>query len=202
MVIFLHLVSALLALGLGTANLVLAKGTPRHRAVGAVWIAAMLCVTVSSFWIRELNPGALSWIHGLTVWTLFSMGVAVWAIRTGRVAVHAEIHGGNDGRCVRGRRLRARPGPFHRPAARLLSAAAGKGLRIGVSCPVPADAGSEKFSLRRRWTTRVTRWERAGDGRGVGRLVGGAVGRAAGAHRGGRRRGRRPRLHRGPAAPG
>ena len=89
MVIFLHLVSALLALGLGTANLVLAKGTPRHRAVGAVWIAAMLCVTVSSFWIRELNPGALSWIHGLTVWTLFSMGVAVWAIRTGRVAVHA-----------------------------------------------------------------------------------------------------------------
>ena len=83
MVIWLHLVSALLALGLGTTNLVLAKGTRRHRAVGAVWIAAMLCVTVSSFWIRELNPGALSWIHGLTVWTLFSMGVAVWAIRTG-----------------------------------------------------------------------------------------------------------------------
>ena len=89
MVIWLHLVTALLALGLGTANLVLAKGTRRHRVVGAAWIAAMLCVTLSSFWIRELNSGALSWIHGLTVWTLFSMCIAVWAIRTGRVAVHA-----------------------------------------------------------------------------------------------------------------
>ena len=89
MVIWLHLASALLALGLGTANLVLAKGTRRHRAFGAVWIAAMLCVTVSSFWIRELNAGSLSWIHALTVWTLMSMGVAVWAIRTGSVALHA-----------------------------------------------------------------------------------------------------------------
>ena len=89
MVIGFHLATALLALGLGTANLVLAKGTPRHRVFGAVWIAAMLCVTVSSFWIRELNDGELSWIHGLTVWTLISMGTAVWAIRTGRGGVHA-----------------------------------------------------------------------------------------------------------------
>ena len=89
MVIWLHLVTALLALGLGTANLVLAKGTRCHRLVGAVWITAMLCVTVSSFWIRELNSGALSWIHGLTVWTLFSMFIAVWGIRTGRVRLHA-----------------------------------------------------------------------------------------------------------------
>ena len=87
--IWVHLLAALLALGLGTANLVLAKGTRRHRVFGAVWIAAMLCVTLSSFWIRELNAGELSWIHALTVWTLFSMCVAVWAIRTGRVRLHA-----------------------------------------------------------------------------------------------------------------
>ena len=85
----LHLVSALLALVLGTANLVLAKGTRRHRMVGTTWLAAMLCVTVSSFWIRELNDGAWSWIHGLTVWTLISLCVAVWAIRTGRIRLHA-----------------------------------------------------------------------------------------------------------------
>ena len=121
MVIWLHLVTALLALGLGTANLVLAKGTRRHRVVGAVWITAMLCVTVSSFWIREINHGALSWIHGLTVWTLFSMCVAVFAIRTGARPTARRIHGWNDGRCIRGRRVRTRPGPFYRPAARLLS---------------------------------------------------------------------------------
>ena len=89
MVIWLHLVAALLALGLGTANLVLAKGTRRHRMVGAMWIAAMLFVTLSSWWIRELNDGALSWIHGLTVWTLICMVVAIYAIRTGRIRLHA-----------------------------------------------------------------------------------------------------------------
>ena len=94
MVIWLHLATALLALGLGTANLVLAKGTRRHRVFGAMWLAAMLCVTMSSFWIRELRAGELSWIHGLTVWTLFSMGAAVWAIRTRRVGVQAGFMAG------------------------------------------------------------------------------------------------------------
>ena len=89
MVLWLHLVTALAALGLGTANLALAKGTHRHRIVGWAWIAAMLCVTMSSFRIRELNPGAFSWIHGLTVWTLVSMFVAIAAVRRGRVRVHA-----------------------------------------------------------------------------------------------------------------
>ena len=87
--IWLHLTTALLALGLGAANLALAKGTLRHRVVGWAWIAAMLYVTLSSFGIRELNDGAFSWIHGLTVWTLFSMFIAVLAIRTGRVRAHA-----------------------------------------------------------------------------------------------------------------
>lgn len=89
LLIWLHMTAALLALGLGTANLSLAKGTFRHRAVGWVWIAAMLCVTLSSFWIREIDHGSFSWIHGLTVWTLFSMAVAICAIRTGRVRLHA-----------------------------------------------------------------------------------------------------------------
>ena len=32
--IWLHLMATLLALGLGTANLALAKGTPRHKIFG------------------------------------------------------------------------------------------------------------------------------------------------------------------------
>ena len=83
--IWLHLVMAVLALGLGAANLALAKGTLRHRIFGWVWIAVMLCVTLSSFWIRELNHGAFSWIHALTVWTLISMSIAIIAVRTGRI---------------------------------------------------------------------------------------------------------------------
>ena len=58
--IWLHLTTVLVALGLGTANLVLVKGTPRHKTVGWVWMSAMLCVTLSSFAIRELNDGKFS----------------------------------------------------------------------------------------------------------------------------------------------
>ena len=87
--IWLHLMTVFLALGLGTANLALVKGTPRHKVVGWVWIVAMLCVTLSSFAIRELNAGEFSWIHGLTLWTLFCMFVAIFSIRRGGVRVHA-----------------------------------------------------------------------------------------------------------------
>lgn len=91
MVIWLHLATATLALGLGTANLLLAKGTRRHRIVGWAWIVTMAFVTLSSFSIRELNEGRFSWIHGLTVWTLISMAVAVFSIRRGWVRTHASF---------------------------------------------------------------------------------------------------------------
>ena len=89
MIIWLHLTTAVLALGLGSANLALAKGNFRHRAFGWTWLGAMLCVTVSSFWIRELDEGSLSWIHGLSVWTMVAMAAAIFAIRKGRVRSHA-----------------------------------------------------------------------------------------------------------------
>ncbi len=87
--IWLHLIMALLALGLGMTNLVLAKGGLRHRIFGWCWMAVMLGVTLSSFAIRELNDGDFSWIHGLTIWTLCSMFIAIYAIRKGRIRTHA-----------------------------------------------------------------------------------------------------------------
>ena len=90
MIIWLHLTTAVLALGLGSANLVLAKGNFRHRVFGWTWLGAMLCVTVSSFWIRELDEGSFSWIHGLSVWTLVAMAAAIFSIRKGRVRSHAK----------------------------------------------------------------------------------------------------------------
>ena len=87
--IWLHLIMAILAAVLGVANLALAKGTLRHRVFGWTWMTAMLFVTLSSFGIRELRDGEFSWLHGLTVWTLFCMAVAIVSIRTGRVRTHA-----------------------------------------------------------------------------------------------------------------
>ena len=86
-----HLIAALLALVLGIVNLIGAKGTPRHRAIGWIWIAMMLGVTLPSFGLREINPGGFSWIHGLTILTLVTMTGAIWAIRSGRIRAHKRI---------------------------------------------------------------------------------------------------------------
>ena len=87
--IWLHLVTAVLAASLGVANLALTKGTLRHRVFGWTWIAVMLFLTLSSLGIRELRDGDFSWLHGLTLWTMFCMLVAIVSIRRGRVRTHA-----------------------------------------------------------------------------------------------------------------
>ena len=72
----------------------------------------MLCVTVSSLWIREINHGAWSWIHGLTVWTLISMCVALRAIRTGRIRLHARFMVGTMAGAVVAGAFALAPGRF------------------------------------------------------------------------------------------
>jgi uncharacterized membrane protein len=86
-VLSVHLVAALLALGLGAVVAVMRKGTPLHRTLGRVWVAVMVVVAVGSFWLRH-GDGHLSWIHGLSAYTLFSLALAVWAIRRGKVRLH------------------------------------------------------------------------------------------------------------------
>ena len=87
--ILVHLFSALLAITLGSINLIAKKGTTRHRIIGYCWLVLMLFVTTSSFWIKELNQGELSWIHALSAWTLFSMGTALISIRLKYIKIHA-----------------------------------------------------------------------------------------------------------------
>jgi len=89
LVIQLHLVAALLALALGTVQLLRRKGTKSHGIIGYVWVALMLGVALSSFWITGVaGRGQFSAIHGLSVFTLVMLGLAMWAIHTGRVRTH------------------------------------------------------------------------------------------------------------------
>lgn len=90
-IMLVHLAAALVALMFGIINLIGAKGTPRHRTIGWIWIAAMLGVTLPSFGLRDINPGGFSWIHGLTILTLVSMAGSIWATRTGRIRSHKQI---------------------------------------------------------------------------------------------------------------
>src|ERR1700758_4413639 len=55
--ITVHIAAATLSVILGTAVLLTEKGTPRHKWLGRLWAAAMFATTLSSFDIRELNPG-------------------------------------------------------------------------------------------------------------------------------------------------
>ena len=89
-VIQFHLIAALLALAAGTIQLVRTKGTKSHRWLGRFWVAVMLLVAVSSFWIQELRDGRYSFIHLISIWTLFTLAMGVWAIRGRRkVGAHA-----------------------------------------------------------------------------------------------------------------
>ena len=90
-IMFVHMIAALSALVLGMVNLAGRKGTPRHKAIGWLWIAVMLAVTLPSFALRGINPGQFSWIHGLSIVSLVTMAASIRAIRAGRVRAHKQM---------------------------------------------------------------------------------------------------------------
>ena len=87
--IALHALGATFAVAAGAIILLTPrKGDFAHRRLGLVWMAAMYWTAFSSFGIRELRPGHFSFIHLLSVWTLISRTVALWAAVTGRGQLH------------------------------------------------------------------------------------------------------------------
>ena len=84
-----HALAALAAVMPGGAQLATSKGTVRHRVSGWIWVSLMAYVAVSSFFISELRLwGAFSPIHLLSVWTLFSLVIAVYHARRGNIRQH------------------------------------------------------------------------------------------------------------------
>jgi uncharacterized membrane protein len=95
-VIVLHAGGATLALLLGAYNLLRrTKGDRPHRWIGRVWVAAMYWTILSSFAIQELRPGHFSWIHGLSVFTLVTLSIGLWAGMTGRIPAHRNFMTGS-----------------------------------------------------------------------------------------------------------
>lgn len=86
-VILVHVIAALIALGLGALVLLRRKGTATHGWMGRVWAVLMLVVAISSFWITG-RDGLYSWIHGLSVFVTVAIPLAVyWAVR-GKIKRH------------------------------------------------------------------------------------------------------------------
>lgn len=85
LVITIHAVAALYVILLGPVQILRRRRDRAHRLLGASWVFAILTVCLSSFWIM---PDGFTWLHGLAIWTLVCMVVAITAIRRRAVAVH------------------------------------------------------------------------------------------------------------------
>ena len=84
-----HTGLALLAVLIGGAQLVLAKGTSAHRLLGRLWVTLMIYVAVSSFFISAIQTWrGFSPIHLLSVWTLLSLVIGVFHARAGNIRQH------------------------------------------------------------------------------------------------------------------
>jgi uncharacterized membrane protein len=101
-VILIHVIAALGAVVIGGVMLTLKKGTPIHRLFGRVWVGLMLTTALVSFGIR--SNGQFSWIHLLSVWIVFLLGMALYAVIVKRdIKTHRRwMAGGYTGLVVAG----------------------------------------------------------------------------------------------------
>lgn len=88
-VILIHLATALASVVVGAAMFMLRKGTPLHRTTGRVWVLLMAITALVSFAIQ--SKGHLSPIHLLSLTTLCTLTLAVWAIRRRNIRRHTRF---------------------------------------------------------------------------------------------------------------
>jgi len=88
-----HAVAAISAFGLGLVHFAAPKGTLPHRTIGWIWVALMVVVSASAFFIHQIRLwGPWSPIHLLAIFTLTGLPIAVWnahrhAVRQHRAAM-------------------------------------------------------------------------------------------------------------------
>ena len=88
-VIIFHALAALTAFLIGAVQLAGPKGTTMHRIVGWSWVLLLMSVATSSFWVQGLRQfGPFSWIHGLSIYTLVMLPIAVRHARRHNVSAH------------------------------------------------------------------------------------------------------------------
>jgi uncharacterized membrane protein len=85
----IHAVAAMSAFVLGLVQFAAPKGTLPHRTLGWTWVALMVTVSVSAFYIHEIRLwGPWSPIHLLAIFTLTMLPLAVWRARRHQVDHH------------------------------------------------------------------------------------------------------------------
>lgn len=88
MAVLTHLSTVIPALPLGLYLLLARKGTPRHRALGKLWLTLMVTAAMSALFIRQLNHGSFSFIHLFVPFTLIVVWRAIASARAGNIRAH------------------------------------------------------------------------------------------------------------------
>lgn len=88
LVIWIHLITILVALALTSPLLLQKRGTERHKLLGWGWSVAMFSTAAVSFLIHESGPGLFSPIHLLSGLTVLGVPLIVFAARWHMVALH------------------------------------------------------------------------------------------------------------------
>jgi len=89
-VVLVHLIAALIALGVGGTVFLRRKGTVTHVWFGRIWAVLMMVVALSSFAITGAD-GKYSWIHGLSAYVTIAVPFAVYSAVRGRIAAHRRL---------------------------------------------------------------------------------------------------------------
>lgn len=87
-VVWLHLGTIGLALGLTPFILLRRRGDRWHRMTGYVWTTAIMVTAIATYWIRETNPGKLSIIHLLSLFTLIQLPRVILAAHRHDIRAH------------------------------------------------------------------------------------------------------------------
>ena len=88
----LHALTAMVAIIIGGVQFYMKKGGAVHKLLGRAWVGLMGAVCVSSFFIHEIKLwGAYSPIHLLSIWTIFSLGLAIYFVRVGNIKRHKQV---------------------------------------------------------------------------------------------------------------
>ena len=83
-----HVLAAIAAVVLGAAVLASGRGTARHRTLGWAWVGLVSYVAASLFFSSLRLWGPFSPVHLLSIWTLFSLVMAVCHARHGNIRRH------------------------------------------------------------------------------------------------------------------
>jgi uncharacterized membrane protein len=80
-VVWAHIATILVALGLTPLMLLRRRGDRPHRVLGWVWATALFLTAAISFFVRTINPGHFSFIHLLSVLTVVQVPLIVFYAR-------------------------------------------------------------------------------------------------------------------------